>query len=252
MYIDGIWRKLVNFENIGTGTVLTFSDGTTKVIDEERYDEKFRVREIDMDYFDQPDQDKTDMVQQILDERPDLYDRIYDAFQTMMSDDTDQEAYKVYNWLTRFWNGRETYASFPEQAVEQVVEEEEPVVEQVGEEDGKVSIEEDDGGNVEFVTYNGHRFHIDEVVGHSDKFQTKVEDYLRDEHGIDVPFADITPEQFPFLSFNEDGEPALFGDKDLHDDLGLDPNIRVAKDADGNVHQIWTPPTEVPKELLAK
>jgi len=70
--IDGVWRNLVGWDMQDDVTILTFDDGTQQRFDESRYGEHIRVREVDPDYFEQPEQWKTDKVQEILDTNPEI------------------------------------------------------------------------------------------------------------------------------------------------------------------------------------
>jgi len=147
---------------------------------------------------------------------------------SLLEKDTDQHAYDVFNWLERYWNGDTTLAGYPH----------------------KVHVEDNVDGEPEFVNFQGHKFHIDEVHGESEKYKARVVQYMKDQHGLTIDFDDITPEEFPNIGFDQNEEPVLFGDMALHAEINAPENVAVTRDAEGTVHQIWRPPTTVPKEIM--
>jgi len=99
----------------------------------------------------------------------------------------------------------------------------------------------DSEGDLEYVHYQGKIFHVDEIRGASDQYQKNVEEYLAREHGIDIAFDEITPQTIPWMSFDQDGIPTLFGDDRLREDLNLPENVRATRDTEGRVHTSWVP-----------
>ena len=57
----------------------------------------------------------------------------------------------------------------------------------------------------------------------------------------------ITPQQYPWLALTESGKPALFGDPELHDKLGLSDAYRVVTTKSGIYHKAYDASKVQPK-----
>ena len=56
-----------------------------------------------------------------------------------------------------------------------------------------------------------------------------------------MKFDDITSEKFPYLGFNDEGHPLLYGDPELHEEMNLPENVQVSKDSAGIIHGVLNP-----------
>ena len=82
---------------------------------------------------------------------------------------------------------------------------------------------------------------------HDDRKYRALRRYLRDQHGISVKLKDLTPEKFPWLAFDQHGEPALRGDPTLHNKLRLSDAYRVVTTETGIYHKAYDPAKVQPK-----
>ena len=69
---------------------------------------------------------------------------------------------------------------------------------------------------------------------------TPEEDYMREYHASDYAKG-LTVLDVPYIPKTASGESALFGDKELHDQMGLESFITVAQDIEGQVHETFHP-----------
>ena len=69
---------------------------------------------------------------------------------------------------------------------------------------------------------------------------TELQEYTMNELGI-IPGREITPENYPWLAFAEDGSPALFEDKALQDKLNLPDHIKAIQQQNGVIHTALMP-----------
>ena len=67
-----------------------------------------------------------------------------------------------------------------------------------------------------------------------------IQEYTFEEHGI-VADVDVTPENYPWLAFTEDGTPALFADPVLGDKLHLPDNVIAVQQQNGVIHTSYIP-----------
>ncbi len=74
-------------------------------------------------------------------------------------------------------------------------------------------------------------------------YQRDVEEYVDDRFGTDATYEKITPEAFPDLAFDKEGNPALYGDEELAEELNLPSTTKVVQDAQGNIHSVYRPDT---------
>ena len=74
-----------------------------------------------------------------------------------------------------------------------------------------------------------------------------LQEYLRDQHGMNVSKKSINERALPFLAFDEKGRPALYGDPILHKTLGLSDAYRVVTGPTGYIHKSYDPEKVQPK-----
>ena len=80
----------------------------------------------------------------------------------------------------------------------------------------------------------------DQDAAQLEQHLTDLQEYALDEHGV-IPGDDVTPENYPWLAFTEDGKPALFEDKALAEKLGLPDHVKAIQQQNGVVHSAWEP-----------
>jgi hypothetical protein len=76
---------------------------------------------------------------------------------------------------------------------------------------------------------------------------TALQEYIKEQHGVDVTTDEITQAKFPWLAFSAKGEPLLYGDADLHNKLGLPDAYRVVRSQTGILHTAYDPQKVKPK-----
>ena len=76
---------------------------------------------------------------------------------------------------------------------------------------------------------------------------TALQEYLSDQLGMNVSRNDINEKTLPFLPFDSQGNPLLYGDPVLHDKLGLPDAYRVVTGPTGYVHKSYDPSLVQPK-----
>ena len=86
----------------------------------------------------------------------------------------------------------------------------------------------------------------DRVTSQYDRV-TALQEYLSDQHGMNVSRNDINEKTLPFLAFDSQGNPLLYGDPVLHDKLGLPDAYRVVTGPTGYVHKSYDPSLVQPK-----
>ena len=69
---------------------------------------------------------------------------------------------------------------------------------------------------------------------------TDLQEYAKAEHGI-VPHIDVTPENYPWLSFDQDGNPTLFEDVKLEEKLALPDHVKAIQQQNGVIHTAFMP-----------
>ena len=74
-----------------------------------------------------------------------------------------------------------------------------------------------------------------------------LQEYLRDQHGMNVSKEAINSKAIPFLAFDEKGRPALYGDPILHKKMGLPDAYRVVTGPTGYIHKSYDPEKVQPK-----
>jgi hypothetical protein len=80
----------------------------------------------------------------------------------------------------------------------------------------------------------------DQDAAQLEQHLTDLQEYALDEHGV-IPGDDITPENYPWLAFTKDGQPALFEDTALAEKLGLPDHVKAIQQQNGVVHTAWEP-----------
>ena len=215
VFHDGKWKQVTDHHIDNKGTTLYFADGTSQFFDITRSNVQLRVREIKNDVLLDSHLDKT---QALLDEHPEIYDRIRQAHEDIMSDidNASDASWALYEWFSDFLTDRKT--------IDQV-----PTENQTVQRDG------------EYVEFAGRKFHVDEIRIETKTFKNEVEVYVLEHFGEDVEFDDITPERFPDIAFDANGMPALFGDPLLEEKLNLPENIAAVRDKAGTVQQFYRP-----------
>jgi hypothetical protein len=83
------------------------------------------------------------------------------------------------------------------------------------------------------------------TVQHTDL--TALQEYILEQHGVDVTTDQITQAKFPWLAFSAKGEPLLYGDAALHKKLGLPDAFRVVRSQTGILHTAYDPQKVKPK-----
>ena len=227
VFVDNLWKTVAKADNFRGGvTVLTFSDGTTKEYDEGKAAIQLRVREM----YPLVDQKKGDdeqkaRLQTLLDDYPVLYEKVanhVDLIAHLMNDNKPfSHSFNVLSWFSDYYNGRKTIEEFPEDPA-------------------GIQVLHDENNQPQYVHYQGHVYHIDEIAGASDAYQNNVVNYLKEEHNIDIKFEDINPDSVPFLAYNTDNVPQLYGDESLRKDMNLPDNIAVAQQGE-EMHAVWRP-----------
>ena len=74
-----------------------------------------------------------------------------------------------------------------------------------------------------------------------------LQEYLREQHGMNVSKASINRRALPFIAFDSKGRPALYGDPILHQKMGLPDAYRVVTGPTGFVHKSYDPSKVQPK-----
>ena len=127
--------------------------------------------------------------------------------------------YDVYEWFHRFVAGEVGYDDFPE--------------------DRTVIVNEDD----QTVEFGNHVFTFNEVINEVEEevLEHSVEQYLEDFHGKQIKYDDLTPENTPEMAFDASGNPALYGDQQLHDAMNLPDTVAVVKEPSGHITSVYRP-----------
>ena len=74
-----------------------------------------------------------------------------------------------------------------------------------------------------------------------------LQEYLHEQHGMNVSKASINRRALPFIAFDSKGRPALYGDPILHQKMGLPDAYRVVTGPTGFVHKSYDPSKVQPK-----
>jgi len=225
--VDGVWKNAVGFDvNENGDPIVTFSDGTTK-----NYNGVSMVYVRDLKEYEDGADIREEMIQQLLDDKPDLYHQVNDVQNKIDANEklTDEDN-AILGWLTEYWNGRKGYDHFPHP------EEPPPFV------------QHDEHGEIEAVHFKGEKYTPDEIINAGNMYKDQVEQYFKDEKNVDINFEDISHKEFPDFAFDSEGNIALYGDEKLEKELNLPPNVSAVKDSDGRIHSIWRPDNETPPQ----
>ena len=70
---------------------------------------------------------------------------------------------------------------------------------------------------------------------------TDIQQYLQEEHKSQFTTGDITPEKFPWMSFDAQGNPTLRGDTALEQQRGLPDYVKAIQTQTGEIHEAYMP-----------